>query len=184
MWALFILFYNIEQVLSVKYVYTKITAIGLIGLGLLIFVSFSRLSLVGLATMEDLDASGRQRIVDELVAFEYMLDQHQIEGLLFGLQDREAETIRSAAGLSDKVTGNALIEIVLRYGVVVPFLLLVQFCAAAGFTGGLILFGIFALLGQIDGSVAKPLLWLYVGLAGVSLAHRPGQRVQAAAAPA
>ena len=181
-WSIVLVLYSINQVLSSRYLYSKVLAIGLIALGLLSFATVSRLSLMDLGTLEGLDASGHQRVTGELLTLQYMLEQHRIEGLLFGLQEAEAETIRSAVGFSERVSGNALVEIVLRYGAVVPVLLLLQFCATVGLAGGLLLFGIFALLGQIDGSVAKPFLWLYIALVALSLCYGRSQPVRKAAA--
>lgn len=183
-WSIAVVLYNLNEVLSLRYVYAKVLVIGLIALGLLSFVAVSRLSLMDVATLEGLDSSGEQRVIGELRALQYVLDQHGIGGLLFGLYEGEAETVRSAVGFSESVSGNALIEVTLRYGIVVPVLLLVQFCAAVGMMSGLLLFGIFALLGQIDGAVAKPFIWLYVALVAVSLSYRRWQRVPTAAGPA
>jgi hypothetical protein len=182
-WAVFVVVYNLATVLSPQRLFGKLLVLGLVGVTLTAFVMLSRLSLVELVEL-DLDGSGRQRIEGELLALGYLVEQGQI---LFGLGEARAETVRSAVGFSDAVSGNAMVELALRYGIVGVALLIPLFCAMVGWLWGLYLFAIFALLGQIDGGVAKPYLWLYMALIGMSLRAVPtvaGRRRRPGAAAA
>jgi len=181
-WALFLVVYNYRELLSLHQLKAKLVIVLLIAVALASFHAFSRLSLIELVSLQ-LDSSGHQRLTSELAAIGYLIERGWTDGLLFGIGESQAEILRVQLGFWD-VGGNALVELMIRYGLAMVLLLLVLFVSLLGGVPGLMLVAIFVLLGQIDGAVAKPFIWLYSALIGLGLLDTRHRVRPAAADPA
>lgn len=165
-WALFLFAYNYRSFLSLRRLDTKFVLLLLSGLAILSFSLLSRISLYELVIM-DLPNSGQQRLTSEFVGVAKLVGRDWSEGFLFGVGETMTETVRYDLGAGSG--GNALVELLLRYGLVAIVLLGLLFISLGGVINGLFLVAIFALLGQIDGAVAKPYIWHYIALVAVAL---------------
>ena len=117
--------------------------------------------------------STQRRVVVELLVLYDFITLEGVEVILFGLSTRKSEFYREETGfvmIGDDVSGNGVVEYILRYGLFGLFLLVAFAYVLSKNTGQQIKFAIFAmLLAQIDGAIAKPYFFFYLMSYYVSL---------------
>jgi hypothetical protein len=165
-WTLFLIVYNYRDLLSPRRLAPKLVLVLLIVVAFVSFNELSRLSLTELVSLQ-LDNSGEQRVTNQFALLGYLIERGWT-GILFGLGENEAEMVRFRLGFGE-VSGNALVELMIRYGLFAILLLGLLLISMGGVAKGLFLIAILTVLGQIDGAVAKPYIWLYTALVALRL---------------
>lgn len=165
-WSLCLLFlqqkssvYDIGK--TIKYsIYTAISISSI--LIILTLAGESRLDPVLRGNMLDsYSGSAQLRLIGEIYALQTFFSS-DITSILFGLGEFDSQYYRYDLGFSLKVVGNGLVEVLLRYGLIYLFMLIVLSNFLFPTLRSLIYFWVFfAVTCQIDGAIAKPWIWFY-----------------------
>jgi len=114
-----------------------------------------------------IDTSAQRRTTIEYqIGEDFFLTSGPVD-VSIGLKPSDADQFRIASGLiefDDNVAGNGIVEFLLRYGVIGTALLLLSvFLLGWNLVGSCLGVGFFMLLCQIDGAIAKPWIFAYMG---------------------
>ncbi|MBW7896418.1 MAG: hypothetical protein H3C27_15020 [Opitutaceae bacterium] len=124
--------------------------------------------------------SGAVRVTGEFMAL-LELARQGFFSLMFGLGDFGSRDFRMSLGYSADVSGNGLVEIILRYGVIYLTFLISASALLLKKVKRFVRFWLFfAVIAQIDGAIAKPWIWFYLAIfmvVEVSCAERPQNRL-------